>query len=246
MLPTVFERVIPRMKLIGDAPKELPVFQSEENGCRYYQTPHGEWFPSITTVLKAGDKPDLERWKKWVDGRDGEGTADAIAARSGRIGNKVHQLAEDYLTGKPINIRKLMPDDAWRFKKLLKFLEQIENVMLTETAVYHPVKRVAGRLDLWATFKNESTLIDFKTSRKQKKNHTDHYFQQGTFYSAALGYMYPLMPPITKIIIVNLPLEEDMQILESDPFKWQSSLDEAITTFYDRVPNPSDLPKKAE
>lgn len=234
-------RSFPRLELIGgDKPVELPVFESKENNCRYYQTPDGDWFPSITTVLKAQDKPALEAWKK----RLGEEEANAVAARSGRIGHKLHGAAEAYLTGKPISFKGMMPDDAWRIKKLIKFLDQIEAVILTESSVYQPLKRVAGRLDLWAMWQGESCLIDFKTSLRPKKNFTDHYFQQGTFYGTALGYLYPLMPPITKIVIVNLPLEDDVQVLTSDPFKWLESLDKAIDVFYERIPNPSDLPQK--
>lgn len=234
----ILRRDVPRLPLIGTVPADLPVFQSTD-GNRYYQTPAGNWYPSITTVLKAGDKPALEKWKAKL----GPVESEAIAARSGRIGAKLHEMAEQYLLGNPITLKGMMPDDAWRFKKLVKFLDSIESVILTESTVYHPSKKVAGRLDVWAMWKGESCLIDFKTSlRPKNEKYTDHYYQQGTFYSSSLGYLYPLMPPVTKIVIVNLPLEDDMQILESDPFKWLPSLDTAIKTFYDRVPTPTDLP----
>ena len=62
-------------------------------GKRYYLTPSGEKYASITTVISNNSKKQagLARWRKRV----GEKKAAAITSKSVRRGTRYHKLVED-------------------------------------------------------------------------------------------------------------------------------------------------------
>ena len=63
------------------------------DGKRFYVTPDGSAYPSITTILSLQDKPGLKKWRESV----GEKEAKRISQESMRIGTAVHQMCEFYL-----------------------------------------------------------------------------------------------------------------------------------------------------
>ena len=64
-----------------------------EEGKRFYQTPQGKSYPSVTTVTGILSKDDIQAWRK----RIGEEKADQITRAATSRGNEVHKLAELYL-----------------------------------------------------------------------------------------------------------------------------------------------------
>ena len=64
--------------------KDIPNLESVtlENGTRYYMTPDGKKYPSVTTVLSAFNKEGLIEWRNAV----GEEEANKIARRAAKIG----------------------------------------------------------------------------------------------------------------------------------------------------------------
>ena len=64
-----------------------------EDGKRYYTTPDGDRFPSVTTVLGAKPKPYLQEWRNRV----GEQEANRITKISSGRGTNLHTLCERYL-----------------------------------------------------------------------------------------------------------------------------------------------------
>ena len=94
---------------IGDF--EIPK-RVEKDGNRYYVTPDGNHYPSITSVLALQENLGLKAWKEKV----GEKEAKRISQDSMRIGTAVHQMAEFYLSNYVI---KLKNED----KKIVKALE---------------------------------------------------------------------------------------------------------------------------
>jgi len=76
---------------VGDF--EVPEIQVID-GKRFYVTPEGNFYPSITTILSLQDKPGLKKWRETV----GEKEAKRISQDSMRIGTAVHQMAEFYLS----------------------------------------------------------------------------------------------------------------------------------------------------
>ena len=62
---------------------------------RFYVTPEGKEYPSITTVLSPRNKEGLMKWRKKV----GNDVATHIANKAAVRGSKVHKMCEDYLKG---------------------------------------------------------------------------------------------------------------------------------------------------
>ena len=69
----------------------------EKNNEHYYQTPKGDIFPSITTILhktmSAEKQQSLQNWKEQ------ETAAQYITVESAMIGTQTHKLIENHLNG---------------------------------------------------------------------------------------------------------------------------------------------------
>ena len=74
------------------------------NRKRFYVTPEGNKYPSITTVLSVRNKKGLFEWRKRV----GEQVANHIARTAAARGTKVHHMCEDYLN----NMHNESPEDG--------------------------------------------------------------------------------------------------------------------------------------
>ena len=59
---------------------------------RFYVTPEGNEYPSITTVLSPRNKEGLMKWRKRV----GNDVANHIASKAAVRGTKVHKMCEDW------------------------------------------------------------------------------------------------------------------------------------------------------
>jgi len=150
---------------------------------RKYVTPNGERYPSVTTVLGELNKKAILEWRKRV----GEEQANKISGRASRRGTKLHSLCEQYLLGdlSDMKRRSLMPLDKMMFNQLKSSLdENVNNIHCLEQALYSHKLRIAGRVDLIAEWNGELSVIDFKSSTKEKKEENiQNYFMQCTAYS---------------------------------------------------------------
>ena len=57
---------------------------------RYYETPSGAKYPSVTSITKLHNQESIQAWKERV----GEEEAGRISRRALARGNKIHSLAE--------------------------------------------------------------------------------------------------------------------------------------------------------
>jgi len=67
---------------------------------RFYVTPEGNEYPSITTILSPRNKAGIMKWRKRV----GEKVANHICNKAATRGTKVHKMCEDFLNGENMNI----------------------------------------------------------------------------------------------------------------------------------------------
>ena len=74
------------------------------NGMRFYETPEGLKFPSITTVIdKQRAKSDsLQKWRE----RIGEEAAKLITRKAAARGTAFHHICEDYINNLDIEEHK--------------------------------------------------------------------------------------------------------------------------------------------
>jgi hypothetical protein len=147
---------------------------------RLYRTPEGNLYPSVTTVLGAQPRPELDAWVSRV----GEAEAKRVSERATIRGSAVHQLAEDYLNNR-LDLAAANPMYAQDFLPIMRELdEHVDDVISTEIKLYSDRLMVAGTTDLIAGWDGKTCIIDFKTSRRLKhESDILGYFVQGSVYS---------------------------------------------------------------
>lgn len=192
---------------------EVEIDTTSIDGKRYYVLPNGEKFRSVTTVLSdALDKTALLEWRKKV----GEEEAQKISTQAARRGTAVHSLAERYVLNEENYLRGAMPSGIDAFKSLQTLIDKhVDNILGIELPLYSTVLKTAGRCDLIAEFDGVPSIIDFKTSRRLKKEEwIESYFLQTTVYSMMFEQMYKIkIPQIAIMITVD---HEEPQLFVKD------------------------------
>jgi len=153
----------------------------EKDNAHFYQTPTGEIYPSITTILHetmtSEKKESLQNWKEQ------EIAADYITQEAATIGTETHKLIENHINEvrQTDNVRLL---SVAHFNNLIPFLQKINNVHGTELRLYSNAMKLAGTSDCIASYDGELSIIDYKTKRSNQKEEwmTDHFIQ-GTAYA---------------------------------------------------------------
>lgn len=156
---------------------------------RYYLTKEENKFPSITTILgETSDKKSLEDWKKRV----GSEEADRISKTATDRGTAVHSLIEKLINDSYLSYNGLIPYDniltseikLYEVNLIETLHRNVQSFIHSEIALNSNYLGIGGRTDCIAKYKNKYSIIDFKTSRKPKKEEwIEDYFLQATAYS---------------------------------------------------------------
>lgn len=176
---------------------ELPPIELqtvEVGGKRFYVTPEGNRYPSVTTVLSSRVKDGIEAWKKRV----GEDAANRIMKRATNRGTDMHLICEDYLLNK-LEYKKNKSFLALEMFQFIKPIldEHVGVIYGNELALYSDTLQVAGRSDMFCQFMGTNTIVDFKTSTKDKKEDwIEDYFLQSTCYAMMVEECYNHIRPI--------------------------------------------------
>ena len=171
------------MNMFNHVQISLPEVTTETiNRKRFYVTPEGEKYPSITTVLSIRKKEGLFEWRKRV----GNDVANYVARTSASRGTKVHHMCEDYLNNEfdeekhkkdflPFCLFNQLKDQA---------LCNLNNIYAQEAGLYSDKYKVAGRVDCVAEYKDTLSIIDFKTSTRERSDDwNENYYIQGSAYA---------------------------------------------------------------
>lgn len=207
---------------------DRPVFQDlevdESTGERFYISPNGMRLPSVTTVLGHFKKKSLIEWQNRV----GHTEAEAIKTRASIRGTKFHAMMESYLKNEEGFLDGVMPDMKQSFFDMQETLDLVDNIEYIESPLYSEKLGVAGRCDLIAEFGKVRSVIDFKTSRKEKKAEwIENYFEQGTAYK--LMYEELTGRRIDQIVIlISVDFMDRPQVFIRDPNQYIDSLLEKI------------------
>ena len=161
--------------------EELEAVMDESRGGRVYITPTGERYRSVTTLLGRLSKKSIMEWRKAV----GEEKANKISSQAARRGTSLHQICEDYVGNEPDYLKKKLPNVVSMFKDIQPLIDKhITAVHGIEIPLYSHKLQTAGRCDLFCSFDNVPTILDFKTSSKiKKKEWITSYFMQATCYA---------------------------------------------------------------
>jgi genome maintenance exonuclease 1 len=156
--------------------------KTTESG-RLYYTPSGKAYPSVTTVLGSMNKDAIDAWRERV----GEEEANKISGRASRRGEALHLACEKYLLNEmsDLKIRNMMPNIKELFFQLRPELDKnIGKVYAIEQPLYSDKLRIAGRVDTIAEWNHRLSIIDYKSSSKEKlEENILNYFFQCTAYA---------------------------------------------------------------
>lgn len=199
--------------------KELPELRAEliEGVGRIYTTPEGKRYPSVTTVLgKSSDMSWLQEWRDRVGGAE----ADKILRQAGRRGTAVHELCEEYLKNNPSYKTGHMPANIASFNYIKPFLDKhVTEIGGLEIPLYSDKLRVAGRVDCLCKWDGEWSVLDFKTSRREKEREDIHgYFMQASCYSFMTLERLGLLPK--KIVILMTIDDGHPKVFEEPARNW--------------------------
>ena len=162
---------------------EIPEVETKNvNRKRFYMTPTG-MYPSITTVLgvRKEKKKGLQEWRNRV----GNDVANHIMRTAASRGTAVHHMCEDFLNNKEVikEEQKFLP---WcLFSQLKPVLEKsVNNIYAQECGLWSERYRLAGRVDCIAEWNGVPSIIDFKTSRSERKDdYNFEYYMQASAYA---------------------------------------------------------------
>ena len=176
------------MKYYTHKPTKLTELTTQTvNFKRFYETPDGKLYPSITTVLSTRNKKGLFEWRKRV----GDEVANYVARTSAARGTAVHHMCEDYLNNFPIDWPDKWEEHKKKFLPYCLFgqlekqvLHKVDNIYSQECGLYSDKYKVAGRVDCIAEYDGVLSIIDFKTSSKERNDEwNENYYIQASAYA---------------------------------------------------------------
>lgn len=161
---------------------------------RFYQTPSGKCYPSVTSVTGLLNKQAIIEWRKRV----GEEEANRISTKAANRGTKIHSLCESYLNNEHVE-PDIFHKEMWN--SLVPELRKIDNVHCLESPLYSDHLEVAGTVDCVAEYEGKLSVIDFKTSKRLKQREDIHnYFMQCSAYAVAFEERTGI--PVGRLVIV--------------------------------------------
>lgn len=196
------------------------------SGTRFYETPEGNKYPSITTILGAKEKPWLENWRTML----GPDKAAKETKRCADRGTAIHAMAERYLNNEPYPAftKQYAVDHVAGFNQLRTRLNHINHIHGQELALYSDDLRAAGRVDCIGKYDGVKSIIDFKTSNNNKYNEMiEDYFLQCTGYSLM---WHELTGERIDNIVILMSVEKGMV-----PLVFQETTDKYIEPLIQRV-----------
>lgn len=231
------------MNKIFNKVKNIPVLpelnvETREDGVRFYTSPDGMKYPSITTVLSHSKREIIQEWKN----RIGEKEANAIVLRAGVRGNRYHTMIEKYIKNDPSFKKGIMPDMLERFHYIKPFLDKIDNIRYQEVSLYSDELGIAGRTDLIADYDGVESIIDFKSSLKEKREDwITNYFEQGAGYGEMHNELMFKKGNDTRInqtvIMISNDYSKEPQIFIKKNSDYIDGLKDKIATYYREVIN---------
>lgn len=202
---------------------ELKTVQRPD-GKRWYVTPEGNKYPSMTTVLGHGEKQWLTDWRNML----GHDKAKKETERAAERGTAVHAMMEKFLDNQDNVTKGHQADHIRRFNQLKYCLKRVNNIRAMETCLWSDRLRLAGRVDLVAEYDGVLSVIDFKTSNNVKTDDmVQDYFLQCTGYALMFEEIYDI--PIDDICIL-MCVEKGMV-----PMVWRKKIDDYIKPLLHRI-----------
>ena len=185
--------------------------------------------PSVTTVLdKTSDKTALIAWRKRV----GDEEANRVSKESAGLGTKVHDAIEKHILGESVTFgTNMVSVMAKEMSDLVinEGLANVDEVWGTEIGLIAP-GLYAGTTDCVGIHQGDEAIIDFKTSKKIKKEEwIQDYYLQCCAYAMAHNEMYGTNIRKGVILMVSRDNKFKEFVIQGDEFdsyceKWTNRL----------------------
>tara|TARA_R110000868_G_scaffold75743_6_gene218391 strand:- start:32 stop:703 length:672 start_codon:yes stop_codon:yes gene_type:complete len=190
------------VKLDREVPK---LTQLNENGTRYYVTPSGNKYPSITTVLSEYNRKAIFEWRQRV----GSEEANKISGKASTRGTKLHKNCEDYINNKDPVFKT--PFETILFNSIKPTLHRINNVYAQELRMFSDHLRIAGTVDCVGEFDGKLSVIDFKTANRRKDpSYIENYFMQCSAYAIMFEEIFEI--PVSQIVVAIAVEDDEPQV----------------------------------
>ena len=205
-----------------DGYESITLPTTEINGSRYYTTPEGKAYPSVTTVTGLLNRVWIKKWRDYV----GEEQANKISGQAMSRGSRYHKLQEDFINNELTEkrLKNLTPLDLMMFNQTKELTSRLGDIYMLEGSMYSDELEMAGRVDCVAEFAGKVSVIDFKTSTKRKvPSKIKGYFMQETAYAKMFEEQYDV--PIERIVTI-IAVEEtgQSQMFVEEPKHWVTPL----------------------
>lgn len=195
------------------------------NGVRWYTSPSGVKYPSVTSVLgNTKDMSGLEDWRKSL----GVKKADKETKRCQDRGEAVHLMAEHYLQNAEDPTVDHLYEHIKLFNQLKLRLNNIDNIRAQEIPLYSDKLKIAGRVDCVGEYNGVLSIIDFKTANRNKaEDLIEDYRLQCTAY--ALMY-WELFGVNIEDYVILVAVEKGMM-----PLEYKGKVDDHIKYLIKRI-----------
>ncbi len=194
------------------------------NHQRWYTTPSGIKYPSVTTILGAKEKPYLEEWRQSL----GPKKADKETKRCADRGTAVHKICEDYLNNVENPAKGHEQLNVKLFNQIRFRLENIDNIRAQEVPLWSDTLKIAGRVDVVAEYNGVLSIIDFKTSNNNKtEDMIEDYFIQCSAYALMYEEIYG---EFIEDIVVLIAVEKGLM-----PLLFKRKIDDYVGPLIDRI-----------
>jgi genome maintenance exonuclease 1 len=223
--------------MFNHTPVDLPPVKARNSdGVRLYETPEGNKYPSITTVLSIRNKKGLHEWRKRV----GNDVANYVARTAASRGTKVHHMCEDYLNNIHVSWPEKWKEHEKHFLPYCLFnqlkeqaLCNINGIYAQEAGLYSDKYKVAGRVDCIAGYKGIPSIIDFKTSSKERNDDwNENYYIQGSAYAEMFGERTGI--EISQVVILVVTEDGTVQEFIKDKHNYLDALVESVAEWRER------------
>ena len=223
--------------MFNHIPVELPpVKATNVDGKRLYETPDGNKYPSITTVLSLRKKEGLFEWRKRV----GDDVDNYVARKAATRGTKVHHMCEDYLNNdfdEEKHKKDFLPYCLFNELKS-KVLVNIDDIYAQEAGLYSDKYKVAGRADCIAHYRGVPSVMDFKTSTKERNDDwNENYYIQGTAYAEMFHARTGI--EIDQVVILVVTEDGTVQEFVKDKEPYIDLLNESLAEWRNQNETPN-------
>lgn len=194
------------------------------NGQRWYTTPSGEKYASVTTILGSEPKQAIVDWRQSL----GPKKADKETKRCCERGDAVHLMSEHYLNNVEDPTKGHKTSNIKLFNQLKFRLNKINNIRAQEIPLYSHTLKTAGRVDCVAEYDGTLSIIDFKTANNNKDDKMIFdYKLQCTAYALMYHEMFDVL---IEDFVVLIAVEEGIM-----PMMFHEKVDDYIEPLLQRI-----------